>query len=319
MQKRFSITIFLTSFLVFVQSYADNFAPEVLVPAPWCTGPLIAYNGVTAPPGTANIQTFFISNKIFSPVNLYSQSPQLDITVGLGQRFDLEVIGTYTFNSNSANNKRYNGFEDVDALLTFQALKAQDQAWWPALRVAVLETFPAGKYDQLDQGQLQADITGQGVYQTGLGAFFTKYYPLKANHWLNTYLTLIYSLPASAHVSGFNSYGGSAETDGTEENGGSFFADFALELSLSKHWVLANDISYTYDMSDNYHGAHGVSQQGASSDDSMPAMQVVSLAPALEYNFNANLGIIAGAWFSIYEKNLNKFVAGIISLNYFTG
>lgn len=296
---------------------ADNLAPEVISPAPWCTGPLLAYSGVTAPLGTANFQVFYLSTKVYRTNNFYSQAPQLDLTVGLAKRMDLEVITTYTFNSSAGH--QYHGFDDLNALLTFQAVPAQNDQWYPALRLALIETLPTGKFDGLDPGKLQVDITGQGVYQTGLGAFFVKYYDLHQDQWLNAYLTLIYTAPASTHVSGYNSYGGSSLTEGREENGGGYYADFALEYALNRHWVITGDITYNYSFRDSYRGFLGIAQDGSVSDSNNPATEVVTLAPGIEYNFNEKLGLLAGVWFSVYEHNLSNFVTGIVSLNYLIG
>ncbi len=316
MLKRHWLVLIIGMFASFL-AWADNFSPEVIAPAPWCTGPLLAYSGITAPPGTANAQVFFVSTKLYRENNLYSQAPQLDLTVGLAKRMDLEVIATYTFNSSAQ--QHFNGFEDVDALLTFQAIQANDQSWLPALRLAAIETFSVGNYQHLDPTKYQTDVTGQGVYQTGIGAFFTKYYHLQNDHWLNTYLTLIYTLPATTHVSGYNAYGGSEQTEGREENGGAYYVDAAVEFALSKNWVLTTDITYTYDLSDNYSGYLGVAQSGTFSGSDTATSQLITLAPGIENNFNANLGLVAGVWFTVYEHNISNFVAGIVSLNYFIG
>ena len=40
----------------------------------------------------------------------------------------------------------------------------------------------------------------------------------------------------------------------------------------------------------------------------------LSLAPAIEWNFNPNLGLIFGSWFSIYGKNCDRFESYVLSL-----
>nr|NGX30574.1 hypothetical protein [Candidatus Anoxychlamydiales bacterium] len=43
---------------------------------------------------------------------------------------------------------------------------------------------------------------------------------------------------------------------------------------------------------------------------------VLSLAPAIEYNFSQNLSLISGAWFSVRGRNTANFATGIITLTY---
>ncbi len=40
----------------------------------------------------------------------------------------------------------------------------------------------------------------------------------------------------------------------------------------------------------------------------------ITLAPALEYNFSENLGIIGGAWFTLSGKNTPAFISTMIEL-----
>ena len=42
-----------------------------------------------------------------------------------------------------------------------------------------------------------------------------------------------------------------------------------------------------------------------------------SLAPAIEYNFTAQLGIIAGVWFSVTGPHAGEFTSNTIAINYY--
>ena len=41
----------------------------------------------------------------------------------------------------------------------------------------------------------------------------------------------------------------------------------------------------------------------------------LSLAPAIEYNFNENWGVIAGPWFTVAGKNSSAFIVGMLAIN----
>src|SRR5690606_33928892 len=102
----------------------------------------------------------------------------------------------------------------------------------------------------------------------------------------------------------FNSYGGGFGTKGRVHPGGSFQADFGLEVALTQNWVLANDLVYTFQNATHFSGNPGtVSPGGAPASVRSPYSDNLSLAPAIEYNFNSNLGLLVGTQFSVYGRN----------------
>ncbi len=48
-----------------------------------------------------------------------------------------------------------------------------------------------------------------------------------------------------------------------------------------------------------------------------PTSAQFSIAPAIEYNWNANIGIIFGSWFTLAGKNSTQFTSGVFAFNYY--
>jgi hypothetical protein len=46
-------------------------------------------------------------------------------------------------------------------------------------------------------------------------------------------------------------------------------------------------------------------------------MTQYSLAPAIEYNWNIDLGVISGVWFTFAGKNAEAFASWVTALNYY--
>jgi hypothetical protein len=92
--------------------------------------------------------------------------------------------------------------------------------------------------------------------------------------------------------------------------GSSYSADFGYEFSFTQRWVFALDVVYNYNQKTTFSGRSGGSPVGG------PFSDELSLAPAIEYNVNENLGFLGGVWFSVWGRNSLDFVSGIVSFTY---
>ncbi len=291
------------------------------IQGPWMTGPLLAPGGTTIPKGHINFEPYvFVTDdngiynnraKVVSAPSATNISPTAIVSYGLTNWMDIAI--SVPFNFKETQDQTSSGVGDSSVTLGFQALHSH--AWVPDLRLTVEETFPDGRYRNLDPNKLGVDAIGAGSYQTSLGANFQKMHQFHNGKYLSTRLTFTDTIPSSAHVTGFNSYGGGFGTDGDVKPGNVFTTDLGLEYTLTQHWVPALDVVYTTSQSATFSGTPGVTSSGLPAVNSTPSGDQVSLAPAIEYNFNSNVGIIGGTWFSVYGRNSNEFVAGVVALN----
>jgi hypothetical protein len=111
------------------------------------------------------------------------------------------------------------------------------------------------------------------------------------------------------HVAGLNAYGGGKGTRGTVRPGNIFSTDLGIEISITQRWVFCTDFVYKAVNPTKFHGVTTVPVGIGSSDN-------LSIAPGFEYSWNPNLGVLAGAWFSVYGRNSANFVSGIVSVSY---
>lgn len=293
--------------------------------APWYTGPLLAPSGKTIPRGHIDLETyaFYTENTgrfdrhwklIESPS---SQSIQINplFSYGLTSNMDLQFSLPYTINRSQGQSGKHIG--DVFALLGFQALEQKESAWRPDLRLTIQQIFPTGRFDDLNPTNLGTDVTGVGSYQTTFGLNFQHLNTLFQRYYLRKRLSLTYLYAAPVHIRGHTSYGGNAETNGSISPGNMASIDLAGELSLTQNWVLVMEGFYFKRNASNFTGNPGLNSEGLPLTIGNDIIQEFSLAPAIEYNFSANYGLIAGVWFSVKGKDAPDFMSTIIALNAF--
>lgn len=284
------------------------------IKGPWLTGPLLAPSAITEDPKQFDAEPYFFFTKNNAMPGIFTFSPTLSFTQGLAKGLDTEFIIPYAFNK--AEERWYNHFQDITLILGIQAIKTNNNDWLPNLRIVLQETFPSGKFKNLDPTRFNTDSTGAGAYQTTLGTNFGQMFLLPNGKFLHLLLSLTYTLPSSVNVSGFNTYGGGLGAIGVVHPGAIFDADFAFEYTLNQQWVAAMDITYTTTEGSTFNGNPGITLTGAVSSVGTFNNQIVALAPALEYNISAGWGVIAGVWFSVYAHNALNFVSGVIAINY---
>lgn len=288
---------------------------------PWYTGPLITPSATMMPPGYANTQFYAFVTQNYASFNedrksipfkndSYNFNPLNILQFGVTDSVDTSVVlqtQTNWLKGNSAG-----GFGDMTCNVGF---KIQDQTLYiPKMKFTIQETFPTGAYQRLRSDGL--DGVGGGSYVTTFSFAMTKIMFWATQHPVNARLAIAYKVPTPVKVHGFNSYGGGFGTKGIVHPGNTFNADFGMEVSFNQHWVLANDFVYTATNKTKFHGNPGTNADGTAASIGGGFSDNFSLAPAIEYNWSANLGILAGVQFSVYGRNSTNFISGIISVTY---
>jgi len=295
------------------------------LPLPWLTGPLLAPSGHVVPAGYINFEPylFYTVNtgeydddwKAFSLPNEYTLQFQTPFWIGLTKWMDLFITPSFSWNRTQGVGTTV--FNDFSAALAFQILQDTQENNIPGLKVFVLETFPTGPYQKRNPKKLETDIGGAGAYNTLLGFVITRLFHIYGDHWISFRFNGNYRIPSNVHVEGFNAYGGARDTKGTVDVGQSFSGFLGLEYSFSKNWGLAFDAVGKFSFADRFSGNPGTNPDGSPAVVGEPESYQFSIAPAIEYNFSADLGVIAGAWLSVSGKNSDRFISAVIALNYF--
>lgn len=165
-------------------------------------------------------------------------------------------------------------------------------------------------------GKKGTDIGGKGSYSTTGNLVFYKVYHIGGFEFVSVTLSLAYSYATSVHVAGFNAYGGGFRTKGVIHPVHEITAIFSFEYELTRNWVFAFDNVYIQFSSVEFSGERGLSASGSSAQVGNPSSAQLSFAPALEYNFSADFGIIGGIWFAAAGRNAPSFWSAAVNFSY---
>ena len=283
---------------------------------PWYTGPLLAPSAHILPPGLINIQPYVFLTNNYAKFDehahaddiptLHQINPQVVVLIGMLDWLNGIVVAQGDRNKQKGHFSANWG--DTSVSLGFGLLA--EGAYNPAILLSVKESIPTGKYQHLNPSKGGVDATGSGAYQTTIGLNLAKVVWWLTTHPMAFRFAQSWSIPAMVHVRGFNAYGGGHGTHGKVRLGNSYSADFGYEFSFTKKWVLALDVVYNYSQKITFSGHSASNLVGG------PFSDQLSLAPALEYNVNENLGFIGGVWFTVWGRNSLDFVSGVMSFTY---
>ena len=298
---------------------------------PWFTGPLLAPSANVVPLGSVNVEPylFLIGNSgEYDPNWAFQETPFFwtygfnpIVQFGIAPGVDFLVAPFAYFHETESQHSWAIG--DTQVGVGFELLR--ESSYWPSMKLGIRELFPTGKYRNLDPTKLQTDAGGLGSYVSIIGLTIGKLTQIRDDHYLEARLFCAYSIPSSVYLKGFNTYGGDFGTKGTYYPSQYFTADLAMEYSFTKNWAFALDVLYLYGTKSRFKGIPGAgltpgnpefSDDGADSLTTGVSTQI-SLAPAIEYNWNSSWGVIAGCWFTVAGKNSSVFQSGVIAVNYF--
>jgi hypothetical protein len=285
---------------------------------PWFTGPLLAPSAHTIPPKHVNFEpyVFFLTNtgvynkhgKIESQPHFHSLISQNPIQIGLTPWLDVQVTPQLFYQFTKGVRSTQPG--DLPICLDFQILNETGWSLKPAIKLSLKGVIPFGKFENLSPDKLGTDGVGTGSTLPTVALTFSRLFPLPNSHFFAPRLSFSYTFPLSVYVKGLNVYGGAEDTAGRVYPGNIFTADLGMEYNVTQNIALAMDLYYLYRNKTTFSGNPGLAGMM-----NAPSSEQLSLAPAIEYNWNINVGIIAGAWFSVMGRNAGRFAGSAIAVN----
>ncbi len=329
LSKKTLLAISCLSICFYTKLQAASFENHLLTPhlteetTPWMTGPLLAPSAHTVPLGHVNIEPyvyFFTSTGSYnknwdynSHPNFYSLLEQNYIQAGITSFMDFQVVPQMSYKFTEG--VRSTSFGDLPLVLGFQLVNDLEGTRFPAIKLYLRGTVPFGKYKNLNPDKLGTDGAGSGSWSPGIGLAFSRLYELPNKHFFAPRFSLNYTAHTPTPVQGISVYGGSLDTSGTIYPGNVFWTDFGMEYTLTRNWVFAMDIFYSHTNKVRFAGNPGFIALGVPATMKKPSTDSISLAPAIEYNWNINVGLIAGVWFSVKGRNASQFTSGVVALN----
>lgn len=282
-------------------------APQSLDDA-WWTGPMLANSAHTMPQGHMLIESY-LYDAISGQANSVNSLTYL--LYGVTDRLTLGLVPTAGYNS-VRGGPDSSGVQLGDTQLRAQfGLTSLDAARGiPDLAIALIETVPTGRYDRL--GTRPSNGFGNGAYTTALAFYSQMVFWMPNGRLLRTRLDLSQSISRQTSVEDESVYGTGMGFRGHARPGNAFSADAALEYSLTRSWVLALDVIYN-------HGNEAIArgtQNGQSIVLNSGTSDSLGFAPAVEYSWTPNIGVLAGVRIIPKGHNTPASVTPAIAINY---
>lgn len=331
-------------FLAHARKVIEN--PEE--PGPWFTGPLLTPSGHVIPRGHSNYEPYIYWTDVQgsydnhwhyfrTPPSFEQVLSQTALQFGILPATEIDIFPQFLYN-NSGGEHMWR-VADLPVAVAFQLLMDQPDTWWPAIKLRVGAIIPLGKYDRLDDKKRATDVGGYGNWAPSLSLVTTKVYHFGGPHYFAWRMGFTFTFTTPIHIHGISIWGGSLSVPqtrtppvlapvvpfdvltptmdprqirGTIYPGCVFVTQQGFEYSLTQQLVLALDLQYVHANRTRFSGHSAGIPMSASSAEQF------SVAPALEYNFNANVGVIAGPWFTVAGRNNNQtnaFISWVFAIN----
>jgi hypothetical protein len=307
-------------------SGADYVGHESLDDA-WWTGPLWASSAATLPQDHWVVEPYLFDSMVtgrydergvrHDVAHEDDYSSRIFFYYGLTDSWTIGVIPQFGFN-NVIRGRSSDGIGVGDLTVQVQRLITQYQegGGLPTISVLLAETLPTGKYDQL--GNNSSNGLGQGSLTTTASVYSQYFYWLPNGRIVRARLDLSYSWSAEVGIKDTSVFGTPAGFRGRANPGNSAVADLAGEWSITRHWVFAFELIYQHTDDTRVAGTRAPINRSVSLDEvqyRLGSSDSVGVAPAIEYNWTDNLGLIAGAEFVAQGRNTSAAVVPTVAVN----
>ena len=288
------------------------------------TGPLLASSASTLPQGHWLIEPYLYDSVAvgrFDRRGDRSSEPHQAtvgslayLIYGVTERVSVGVIPRFAYrNASGPQGSSGFGMGDFSVQAQYRLTQFSEEYRVPTTSVIVIETLPTGKYDRLDVNDDSA--LGGGAYITTLALYSQYYFWFPTGRILRTRLNVGYAWPSSAAVADNSVYGTSAGFNGHARLGQTVMVDAACEYSLTRNWVLALDILSEHDDNTRITGTTVGPPIAAGYVSSLGSNAQLVVAPAIEFNWNAHIGLIAGTRIVGLGRNVTQTLVAVVALN----
>jgi hypothetical protein len=290
----------------------------------WWTGPMLAPSGATLPHGHFLIEPYLYDVTVQGRYDHHGSRHSAPHSNGFGSltymlygvtdKVTLGLIPVAGFNTASGGlNSSGVKLGDLTLQGQYRLTQFHEGRWIPTASVALQETLPTGKYDQL--GNRPSDGMGSGAYTTTLAFYSQTYFWLPNRRILRLRFNVTQSFSKSVKVKDASVYGTATGFRGHAEPGASVFVDISLEYSLTRRWVLAMDATYRHNGNTTVTGYNLLDTPNPIQMNS-GSSEAFGFAPAIEYSWKRNLGLLLGMRMIGPGRNTAASITPAVAINY---
>lgn len=289
------------------------------------TGPLLTSNPQNLPAGTWLVEPYLIHNSSSDAYNdqwdRYAKDEGtgqwltiVPVFYGVTDRLQLQLTAGVARTDSAGSHTDGLGITDTTVSAQYMFMAPDKSRNTPAVSVKYSHQFPTGPHDRLGSNPFNG--TGNGASTDTFSLLAQQYVWFANGRPLRLRAAISYTLPPSqVDLNGTSVYGTPQDFHGRVRLGSSLGISTGAEYSIDSKWVLALDVAYNRVYASQLRGVQTVGTRLIALESRTPTSQVVSLAPAVEYNFNDRFGVIGGVQFSATGRNSDAFVTPQVALN----
>lgn len=290
----------------------------------WWAGPLLANSAATLPRGHALIESYIYDNTVQGAFN--AQGKRLPAThmnsfgslsymeYAVTDKTELGLLPAAGYNRIGGDvSASGGGLGDWTLQLQRRVVAFDPCTSLPTVSVAVQQSLPTGKYDQLAR---PGDGLGSGAFTTNLALFTQTWFWLPNHRIVRMRVDAFESMSSTLNLRDMSVYGTADGFHGTAHPGNSSCVDLAWEYSLTRRWVLATDLVY------HAAGNTGVAGTMPSGTARIPitmssgSSSSWGYAPAVEYSWKPWLGAVVGTRVIAGGRNTSETVMPAFGINF---
>jgi len=270
------------------------------------TGPLLASTAETLPQGHFYTEPYF-----FDGISGGDHNPGSSgfYQYGIADNWTVGVQPFFSFGTQKYNREVAIGDFKLLSQVRISRFTAKHRV--PSVAIVTNLVIPTGKDYRL--GALKQGH-GSGSFAPEIGVNVQHYFLLGNGRLLRARLNVLKDFPLRSEVSGRSVFGTGPDFHGHAKPASKTSVIVGAEYSLTKEWVLAFDIER------DQWGWTEVTGREASGElvkQISPRSWNVGFAPAVEYNWSARAGIIAGVWIVPKGHNTQASVTPAIAIQRF--
>jgi hypothetical protein len=289
----------------------------------WWTGPMLAPSANTLPKGHFLLEPYLydvITDGFFdSHGKRVSASHEHEIgsltylNYGLCNKLTVGMIPTFDYvEPSDGPGSAGIGAGDLTLQAEYRLHLFREGGWIPTVSLAVQQTIPTGKYDQL--GARPSNGIGAGAFTTSPSLYTQTFFWMPNGRILRLRFNIVPAFSRQVNLRDVSVYGTSQGFRGFARPGASVFVDLAGEYSLTRHWVFALDATYRYQANTPVNGYNASNLAPIQLNSGVS--DALGFAPAIEYNWTSHLGVLLGVRLIPAGRNTSATVSPALAINF---
>lgn len=298
---------------------AADIPGDAAVQAQWFTGSLEAPSPALPQAGILAIEPYFIYSTNTgayddrggrqSVPNDSSQAQSVTVfKYALTDRLSIEALPSAAHRWSDRD--RYSGIGDLPVEFEYRFNDENNKTGWPSVTASLGVSFPTGKYNRLHS---PLDGLGSGAYTAKEGILFQSLFDTYDHHPVRLrFYAAAFEPIGDASIRDVSTYGTVLGFRGNARPG------FATEFGVGGGYALDQQIVLALDLEKN--ATNGLRLNGMYPTAGLvqtlgDRSSSLAVAPAVEYNFSGNVGIIGGVELSVAGHNSSSYVAPQVAIS----